>query len=338
MNRNIGPRRWAVGVLLCAVAALQGCERQPAAAPSASGAATPANTTSETGAPAYPAITVTHKLGATVIERRPQRVAALDMNEVDLLDQLGVPVVAMPKDFVPHFLARYKTDAAVQDIGAIVSPNLERIHAARPDLILMTSIQANHYRELSEIAPTIHFDVDFGNSEHGHLGVVKDHLMTLGRIFGKEDVARAKAAELDAKVAEARQEIQGRPEKALIVLHNNGAFSSFGPKSRYGFVFDALGVTPASSAVEAGLHGQPISSEFIQQADPDILYVVDRTAVMERRPVLTADAIANPLLRQTTAWKTGRVVFVDADAWYVAGASVTSLNLVIDDVMKGYRP
>ena len=26
MNRNIGPRRWAVGVLLCAVAALQGCE------------------------------------------------------------------------------------------------------------------------------------------------------------------------------------------------------------------------------------------------------------------------------------------------------------------------
>lgn len=335
MNWDIRRRRWVVGVALCALASLQACERKPAEAPQARAAPASANTAGQQGvAP----VTVTHKLGTTVIERRPQRVVALDMNEVDFLDQLGVPVIAMPKDFVPHFLARYRTDAAVQDVGAIVAPNLERIHAARPDLILMTSIQATHYRELSEIALTLHFDVDFGNSERGHLDVVKDHLATLGRIFGKEDVARAKAAALDAKVDEARQRIQGRPEKALIVLHNNGAFSSFGPRSRYGFVFDALGVKPASSAIEAGLHGQPISSEFIQQADPDILYVVDRTAVMERRPVLTADAIANPLLRQTTAWKQGRVVFVDADAWYVAGASVTSLRIVIDDVMKGYRP
>jgi hypothetical protein len=30
---------------------------------------------------------------------------------------------------------------------------------------------------------------------------------------------------------------QARPEKALIVLHNNGAFSAFGVQSRYGFVF-----------------------------------------------------------------------------------------------------
>ena len=32
--------------------------------------------------------------------------------------------------------------------------------------------------------------------------------------------------------------------------------------------------------------------EFIQQANPDILYVVDRTAVMERRPVMTAENLA----------------------------------------------
>ena len=122
----------------------------------------------------------------------------------------------------------------------------------------------------------------------------------------------------------------------MIVLHNNGAFSSFGLQSRYGFVFSALGVKPASSALETSLHGQPISSEFIQQADPEILYVVDRTAVMERRPVINADGIANPLLRQTKAWKNGRVVFVDADAWYTTGASPGSLKLLLSDVLKGY--
>ncbi|WP_058049508.1 siderophore ABC transporter substrate-binding protein [Janthinobacterium sp. Ant5-2-1] len=319
----------ALAVLLAAMAVLQGCTDKVATAPPA-----PAASTSEQ---AFAPITIVHKLGTTVIQHRPQRVAVLDMNEVDFLDQLGVPVAGMVKDYVPHFLTRYKDDANIRDLGAIVQPNLEHIHALRPDLILMTSIQANHYKELSQIAPTLHFDVDYQNSESKHIDVVKQHLLTLGRIFGKEDLANRKAAELDARVADARKVTRERPEKALIVLHNNGAFSSFGAQSRYGFVFDALGVKPASTAIEAGLHGQPISSEFIQQANPDIIYVVDRTAVMEHRPVMTAEQMANPLLRQTNAWKSGRVVFVDADAWYITAASVTSLKRVIDDVLKGYQ-
>ena len=321
--------RCALAVLLAAMAALQGCTDKVATVPPA-----PAASASEQ---AFTPVTIVHKLGTTVIQHRPQRVAVLDMNEVDFLDQLGVPVAGMVKDYVPHFLTRYKDDATIRDLGAIVQPNLEHIHALQPDLVLMTSIQANHYKELSQIAPTLHFDVDYQNSESKHIDVVKQHLLTLGRIFGKEDLANRKAQELDAKVADARKVTLDRPEKALIVLHNNGAFSSFGVQSRYGFVFDALGVKPASSAIEAGLHGQPISSEFIQQANPDIIYVVDRTAVMEHRPVMTAEQMGNPLLRQTKAWKNGRVVFVDADAWYITAASVTSLKRVIDDVLKGYQ-
>ena len=321
--------RLAIAVLLAAMAVLQGCTDKTASVP-------PAPAASATQ-PAFAPITIVHKLGTTVIEQRPRRVAVLDMNEVDFLDQLGVPVAGMVKDYVPHFLIRYKDDQDIRDLGAIVQPNLEHIHALQPDLVLMTSIQANHYQELSQIAPTLHFDVDYQNSESKHIEVVKQHLLTLGRIFGKEDLARQKAAELDAKVADARKVTQERPEKALIVLHNHGAFSAFGVQSRYGFVFDALGVKPASTAIEAGLHGQPISSEFIQQANPDIIYVVDRTAVMEHRPVMTAEQMANPLLRQTNAWKNGRVVFVDADAWYITAASVTSLKRVIDDVLRGYE-
>lgn len=287
--------------------------------------------------PTYAPVTVQHKLGTTVIEKLPQRVVALDMNEVDFLDQLGIPVVGMPKDFIPHFLAKYQDAPRVQDTGAIVQPNLERVHAAKPDLILITSLQAKHYKELSEIAPTIHFDVDYRDSQVKHIEVIKDHLMTLGRIFGKQDLARRQAADLDAKVTEVRHITQGRPEKALIVLHNNGAFSAFGERSRYGFVFNALGVKPAMPTVETGLHGQPVSSEFIQQANPDVIYVVDRTAVMERRPALNAESLGNPLLRQTNAWKNGRVVFADAQAWYITAASPTSLKLVIDDVIKGYQ-
>ena len=325
MNPKHRHRHWALTLLIAATIAVQGCGD------------TSAESSQASAQEAYEPVTVQHKLGTTVINKLPQRVVALDMNEVDFLDQLGVPVVGMPQDFVPHFLAKYKDAADVQDTGAIVQPNLERVHAAKPDLILITSLQANHYQELSQIAPTIHFDVDYRDSQIQHIEVIKDHLMTLGRIFDREDLARLKAADLDAKVNKVRRITQDRPEKALVVLHNNGAFSSFGVQSRYGFVFNALGVKPASPTVETGLHGQPISSEFIQQANPDVIYVVDRTAVMERRPVMNAERLGNPLLRQTNAWKNGRVVFADAEAWYITAASPNSLKLVIDDVIKGYR-
>ena len=334
MTFNYTHRNGMLALLLTAIIALQGCEQKAANSGQAS---TPSDTANQSSQPAYEPITVEYKLGPTTIEKLPQRVVALDMNEVDFLDQLDIPVAGMPKDFVPHFLDKYKNASDIQDTGAIVQPNMEQVHAARPDLILITSLQANYYKELSQIAPTIHFDVDYRDSQVAHIEVVTKHLMTLGKIFGKEDIARQKVAELDAKVNTTKDIIQDRPEKALIILHNNGAFSSFGLHSRYGFVFNAFGVKSASSVGETSLHGQPISSEFIQRVNPDIIYIVDRTAVMESRPVMDAASLGNPLLRQTNAWKSDRVIFADAEAWYITAASPTSLNLVIDDILKGYQ-
>ncbi|HCT73871.1 MULTISPECIES: siderophore ABC transporter substrate-binding protein [Psychrobacter] len=282
-------------------------------------------------------ITIEHELGTTVLDHRPQRVAVLDMNEADFLDQLGVPIAGMVKDYVPHFLAQYKQNADIEDLGAIVQPNMERIYALHPDLILMTPLHAANYQELSEIAPTLHFDVSFNDSQAHHVENVENHLLALGKIFDKEALAKEQVAQLEARVQDVQAVTKNRPEKALVVLHNNGAFSNFGVHSRYGFIFNDLGVKPASTLDDTSLHGQPISSEFIQQADPDIIYIVDRTAVMEHRATISPDDVSNPLLRQTKAWKNGHVVFVDADAWYITAASPTSLNIMMDDVLKGYQ-
>jgi iron complex transport system substrate-binding protein len=316
---------WTLALTLIAAISLSGCDKKPAADANqgAQKLATP--------------IMVKHELGTTSIAYHPQRAAVLDMNEADFLDQLSIPIAGMPKDYVPHFLQKYKDDQKVQDLGAIVQPNMERIYTLKPDIILMTPLQANQYQALSEIAPTVHYDINFNNSQQHHIEAIKAHLITLGQIFNQQQLATQKVDALDAKVAEVRKITANRPEKALVVLHNNGAFSNFGVQSRYGFVFNAFGVKPASTVVDTSLHGQPISSEFIKQADPDILYIVDRTAVMEHRPTIDAERMSNPLLRQTKAWKNGKVVFVDADAWYITAASPTSMHILIDDVIKGYQ-
>jgi len=316
---------WTLALTLIAAISLSGCDKKPAADANqgAQKLATP--------------IVVKHELGTTSIAYHPQRAAVLDMNEADFLDQLSIPIAGMPKDYVPHFLQKYKDDQQVQDLGAIVQPNMERIYTLKPDIILMTPLQANQYQALSKIAPTVHYDINFNNSQQHHIEAIKAHLITLGQIFNQQQLATQKVDALDAKLAEVRKITANRPEKALVVLHNNGAFSNFGVQSRYGFVFNAFGVKPASTVVDTSLHGQPISSEFIKQADPDILYIVDRTAVMEHRPTIDAERMSNPLLRQTKAWKNGKVVFVDADAWYITAASPTSMHILIDDVIKGYQ-
>lgn len=319
------------GVLLAITmaTALQGCDK-PASEAAATSAPAPA-------AAPYTPIKIEHPLGTTAINKLPERVVAFDMSELDSLDQLGAPVVGMAKDYVADFLIKYRDDPNVADVGTTIQPNLERLHALKPDLILISPLQAQSYAELSQIAPTVYDDVDLSNKQGNFIDAAKTHLTTLGRIFGKEDLAREKVAQMDAKVEQTRKVTEGRPEKALIVLHNNGAFTSYGVKSRYGFIFDTLGVKPASTDIEAGLHGQPISNEFIQQADPDILYVIDRTAVMERRPALNLDSLDNPLLRKTKAWTNGRVIFVDAQTWYLCTASVTCLNRMADEVVQGYQ-
>jgi len=316
---------WTLALSMIAAISLSGCDKKLAADANqgAQKLATP--------------IMVKHELGTTSIAYHPQRAAVLDMNEADFLDQLSIPIAGMPKDYVPHFLQKYKDDQKVQDLGAIVQPNMERIYTLKPDIILMTPLQANQYQALSKIAPTVHYDINFNNSQQHHIEAIKAHLITLGQIFNQQQLATQKVDALDAKLAEVRKITANRPEKALVVLHNNGAFSNFGVQSRYGFVFNAFGVKPASTVVDTSLHGQPISSEFIKQADPDILYIVDRTAVMEHRPTIDAERMSNPLLRQTKAWKNGKVVFVDADAWYITAASPTSMHILIDDVIKGYQ-
>lgn len=137
---------WTLALSMIAAISLSGCDKKPAADANqgAQKLATP--------------IMVKHELGTTSIAYHPQRVAVLDMNEADFLDQLSIPIAGMPKDYVPHFLQKYKDDQKVQDLGAIVQPNMERIYTLKPDIILMTPLQANQYQALSKIAPTVHYD------------------------------------------------------------------------------------------------------------------------------------------------------------------------------------
>lgn len=40
----------------------------------------------------------------------------------------------------------------------------------------------------------------------------------------------------------------------------------------------------------------------------------------------------NEIVRRTSAWKNGRIVYLDPGTWYLSGGGLTSLKAMVDEV------
>jgi len=79
-------------------------------------------------------------------------------------------------------------------------------------------------------------------------------------------------------------------------------------------------------------HGEAVSFEFIRDANPDILLVIDRMAAIGQEGEGAQATLDNALVHETTAWKTGQVVFLSSAPIYIAGGGIQSMNLTLDEI------
>lgn len=271
-------------------------------------------------------VTVHHDLGSTVVPFRPQRVVVFDFGVLDTMDVLGIDVIGLPKDNIPPYLAKYGADKYA-NVGTLQEPDYEAINALKPDLIIISGRTSAHYDGLSRLAPTIYMGTNFDD----YFGSIQANVRTLGRIFGVEEAAEAELAKLAAAVERVRGISRGRT--ALVLLITGGRASAFGPGSRYGFIHDEFGLTPADTTIVSSTHGQSISWEYVLIQDPDYLFVVDRDAVVAGGAGQTArQVVENQLVRLTRAYRTGNIVYLEPSYWYLSGGGLQSLALMINDV------
>ncbi|WP_158174709.1 ABC transporter substrate-binding protein [Grimontia hollisae] len=134
------------------------------------------------------ALTVKHDLGETEIPNIPQRVVALDWVSTETLLSLGItPFAIADTDGYRHWVAFPALPDTVKDVGSRREPNLESITALKPDLIVINEAHAAVYPALAKIAPTVAFNVF--NGEKKPLKALRAMTVTVGSIFGKEDVS-----------------------------------------------------------------------------------------------------------------------------------------------------
>ncbi|NEQ28712.1 MAG: ABC transporter substrate-binding protein, partial [Microcoleus sp. SIO2G3] len=150
---------------------------------------------------------VAHLAGETQICGRPQKVAVIGSNLLEILLKLDV----QPAGFADYFVFRQqKYDRPSQQIpylgdritsqpanlGQLFDPSLEAILKLKPDLILGSEFNQAQYQMLSNIAPTLLFT--WFDSENA--------LSAIAQAVGQPEIARELTVETQQKIAEAKKQ------------------------------------------------------------------------------------------------------------------------------------
>lgn len=271
--------------------------------------------------------TITHELGTTNVVKNPKRAVALDFASLEMLDLLGVEVVGVPKASIPDHLSKYEDDTSVVDLGNLKEINFEALNELQPDVIFMSGRLQSSYDEISKIAPTVYTDITYTD----YVGSIEKNAQIFAEIFEGSNTTDQALAEIKKQIKQLQNKIKDLDENALVVLHNKGRFSAYGKGSRFGMIHDVLGINEAAKNLEVGRHGQRISNEFIQNANPDYLYVIDRSAVVDLKATNKAE-IENQLIQQTNAYKNGKIIYLNPEIWYLSGGGIYSLSKMTTEI------
>lgn len=289
--------------------------------------ATPASTADS--ADEATTVSVKHAQGTTEVTLNPSKVVTFDYASLDTLDALGVDVMGVPQDNLPGYLSEYASDDYT-NIGTLFEPDYEAVNAAAPDLIIVANRSAAAYDELSKIAPTIDLTLDWED----YVASFESNTEILGEVFDQQDEVATALAEIEDKIA-ATKKATADAGSGLIVLTSAGEISAYGSDSRFGWLHSVLGVTPAVVDVEAATHGDPISNEFILEANPDWLFVIDRDSAIGESGDSAEQVLDNEVVAGTTAWTKDQVIYLDGTAWYIVMSGLTAMNTKIDQIADG---
>jgi len=70
----------------------------------------------------------------------------------------------------------------------------------------------------------------------------------------------------------------------------------------------------------------------VKEKNPDYIFVIDRAAVVSSGGQLAKDTFNNDLVKQTNAYKNGKIIYLDPYYWYLSGGGLVSVSRMIDEV------
>lgn len=274
-------------------------------------------------------VTIDTANGPATVAANPAKVAVFDIAALDTLSALGVSVAGVPS---PVYLQRLQTlTAGSQVVGTLFEPDFEALAILQPDLIVTGGRSSAQGKALADLAPVIDMTISGADT----VAQARARIAAFGAIHGKQAEADALTADLDASLALARLAVAGKGN-ALVLQTSGGKISAFGASSRFGWLHSALGLPEAVPGLGAENHGQAVSFEFVADADPDWLLVIDRGAAVGAGDAAAAATLDNRLIDRTKAARNGRIVYLDAAALYIASGGANAMMQTLGEIASAF--
>ena len=270
--------------------------------------------------------TIVHDFGTTELKKAPKRIVILDNLYGEILDPLDItPVGATTgqsdsQEFSTLFKKEYK-DAKVVSVGWQGNPDLDKIAELKPDLILMTGEQEDLYDELSEIAPTVGYQINTDENWDYHETSLK-----VAEIFDKRDEMKKDLDRLDAREAVFAENVKAKfgNQKLMYlrVTDNDIRYYAYG---HFGYLYDTYHFNRAETFNPDDML-QVIDPDKLKDINPDLLIVqADSQELLDNKLKNT------PVWTSLKAVQNNKVIYADYST-YMLGFGIVSQEAIMKQI------
>ena len=270
--------------------------------------------------------TIVHDFGTTELKKAPKRIVILDNLYGEILDPLDITPVgattgqADSQEFSTLFKKQYK-DAKVVSVGWQGNPDLDKIAELKPDLILMTGEQEDLYEELSEIAPTVGYQINTDENWDYHETSLK-----VAEIFDKRDEMKKDLDRLDAREAVFAENVKAKfGDQKLMYLRvtdNDIRYYAYG---HFGYLYDTYHFNRAETFNPDDMF-QVIDPDKLKDINPDLLIVqADSQELLDNKLKNT------PVWTSLKAVQNNKVIYADYST-YMLGFGIVSQEAIMRQI------
>ena len=270
--------------------------------------------------------TIVHDFGTTELKKAPKRIVILDNLYGEILDPLDITPVgattgqADSQEFSTLFKKQYK-DAKVVSVGWQGSPDLDKIAELKPDLILMTGEQEDLYEELSDIAPTVGYQINTDENWDYHETSLK-----VAEIFDKRDEMKKDLDRLDAREAVFAENVKAKfGDQKLMYLRvtdNDIRYYAYG---HFGYLYDTYHFNRAETFNPDDMF-QVIDPDKLKDINPDLLIVqADSQELLDNKLKNT------PVWTSLKAVQNNKVIYADYST-YMLGFGIVSQEAIMRQI------
>ena len=270
--------------------------------------------------------TIVHDFGTTELKKAPKRIVILDNLYGEILDPLDITPVgattgqADSQEFSTLFKKQYK-DAKVVSIGWQGNPDLDKIAELKPDLILMTGEQEDLYDELSEIAPTVGYQINTDENWDYHETSLK-----VAEIFDKRDEMKKDLDRVDAREAVFAENVKAKfGDQKLMYLRvtdNDIRYYAYG---HFGYLYDTYHFNRAETFNPDDML-QVIDPDKLKDIKPDLLIVqADSQELLDNKLKNT------PVWTSLKAVQNNKVIYADYST-YMLGFGIVSQEAIMKQI------